>query len=40
MRNSKNRKNWSIIFTGILVAVGLSLGVVLTHPARAAGVEP
>ena len=37
MLKSKNRKNWSIIFTGSLVAVGMSLCVVLTHSARAAG---
>ena len=33
----KSKKNWSIIFTGSLVAVTLSLCVVLTHSARAAG---
>ena len=37
MLKSKKLKNWSIIFTGSAVAVGLSLCVVLSHTARASG---
>jgi hypothetical protein len=36
MLKSKKLKNWSVIFTGSLVAVGLSLCIVFTHSARAA----
>lgn len=37
MLKSKKLNNWSVIFTGSLVAVGLSLCVLFTYSARAAG---
>ena len=37
MLKSKKLKNWSVIFTGGAVAVGLSLCMVLSHSARASG---
>ncbi len=37
MLKSKQLKNWSVIFTGGAVAVGISLCVVLSHSARASG---
>ena len=39
MPKSKKLKNWSIIFTGGVVAVALSL-CIFTHSARAAGRNP